>query len=328
MCSRSPSRVRDTGMRWAGLALIAIVGACATPTTSPSGSASPALAPSLIPSVASCRLPVVVRRFDLATHTWSAGAAGFLAYPGGGLTPANATGVRYDAHRDRWLPAGLPTPDGSAYLYADGAGAVHQVGLDTGLDRVIVTGAWVPLGFVGDRLYLAQQRPVDGGGYTMGGVAQTSLSGGKPTLVTQEVGPWWLSSLGAWTTNRADGKLQAPDRVLHLDLATGAVEPWLSGVPGVEIAGFDADGHPFAVTGNIRILLVMGREDSREVYSGPLESWPEAPSWVDGGRVWFSGFGIKEPTFEAPVWLYQPGAGLQPSVGVPGAQVSVAGPCT
>ena len=278
------------------------------------------------PSVFACRLPVVIRRRGVPD------TAGFLANPGGGFTPANANGVRYDVRRDRWLPPGLPTPDGAGYVYADDAGAIHLLTLDSGLDRAIVTGAWWPVGFVGDRLYLVEQRPIEGGGHTFGGLAQISLSGGTPTLITNHTGLWSVSSLGAWSSDRADGFQQAPDRVLHLDLATGAIEPWLSGVGNVTVIGFDAGGHPFAVSqGAVRVLLLMNPGDSREVYSGPQDGWPEAPSFVDGDRVWFSGFSIKydpiSPAVEAPVWLYQPGVGLQPSVGVPGASVSVAGPC-
>ncbi|HEV2027298.1 MAG TPA: hypothetical protein VGS16_02045 [Candidatus Dormibacteraeota bacterium] len=48
---------------------------------------------------------------------------------------------------------------------------------------------------------------------------------------------------------------------------------------------------------------------------------------MDGERVWFSGFSITDPTHEAPALLHEPAVGLRPSIGVPGAQVTVAGPC-
>jgi hypothetical protein len=285
--------------------------------------------------VAACRLPVVVRRFNPANRTWSADQSAFLTYPAGGLVAASGNGVRYDARRDRWLPAGVPTPDGTGYVYADDGGNVHQVVLDSGRDTVIVRGQWSPIGFVGGQLYLEEWRTsapsaFGGGGGAPGRLARTSLSGGQPTIVTQHVGYWSLSALGAWTLDATAPTQFAPDRLLHLDLATGTLEPWLSGVPFIDPIGFDAGGHPVVLIEHeaVRVQLLMGRGDAREIYSGPRAlGWPEGPTFADGGRVWFSGFNATEPTFEAPVWLYQPGIGLNPSVGVPGAQVSVAGGC-
>ena len=265
--------------------------------------------------------------------------AGFLTVPGGEFTSANASGVRYDAARRQWLPAGIPTPDRAGYVYTaynnDGAPtAIHVVTLASGQDRVVVAGSWAAKGFVGTSLYLVESIPTSGaysgGGYREGRLATTSLVGGAPTFVTQHLGPWWVSDLGAWTLDRADGMLQAPDRVLHVDLATGDVQPWLTGFTNLAIIGFDAAGDPFVVSeSGVSVLLVMDPRTSRNVYTGPRDNgWPDSPSVVDGENVWFSGFSIKDPTFEAPVWRYNPDTGLRPSVGVPGAQVSVAGACT
>jgi hypothetical protein len=278
---------------------------------------------------------VVVSRFDPTARTWSPDTSGFLTYPAGEFTTAGATGVRYDTSRRVWLPSGVPTPDGAGYVYADSAGAIHETTIDSGLDRVVVPGSWEPLGFIGNSLYVTEAKPIPpsafaGGGYTEGGVYKTDLSGSKPVAVTQHSGPWWLSSLGAWTMDRADGFRQAPDRVLHLDLETRAITPWLSGVGSVSVVGFDAAGHPFVVAGGdgVQVMLLIDPETSRNVYSGSREQgWPDAPYYVDGDNVWFSGFGIKDPTYEAPAWLYRPAVGLRPSVGVPGSQVKVAGPC-
>jgi hypothetical protein len=277
---------------------------------------------------------VVIRKFDTTAHTWGADTAGFLTYPDGGFTRANADGVRYDAARRLWLPAGIPTPDGAGYVYTDSAGAIHVVTLESGQDRVLVTGSWVALGFVGNSLYLAESIPVPpgafgGGGYREGRLARTDLSGAVPIFVTQHSGPWWVSSLGAWTLDRADGMQQAPDRVLHTDLVSGEVQPWLTGIGDVTIVGFDTAGHPFVVAqGGIQVLLVVDSQTARNIYTGARENGrPESPYFVDGDKVWFSGFSIKDPTFEAPSWLYSPSTGLLPSVAVPGAQVSVAGPC-
>jgi hypothetical protein len=241
-------------------------------------------------------------------------------------------GVRYDAARARWLPAGIATPDGVGYVYGDDSGAVHLVNLDSGLDHVIVQPAWRPVAFAGGRLYLAQiQRASYAGttGYVDGGLGWVNPTGGLPTLVTKHAGFWWVSEAGGWTVDRADGLQQAPDRVLHADLVTGALEPWLTSVPQVTIAGFDGQGHPFAIGegDQVHAFLLLSKASSKEVYAGArVDGWPAFPSYAGGGRVWFSGFSIKDPSFEAPAWTYD-GSHLHPAITVSGAQVTVAGPC-
>lgn len=117
-------RVQGLGVLCAAALLAACTsestGSHSTPTAKPTASA------------AVCRLPVVVRRFDAGSRTWSADQTGFLTYPTGGLVAANGSGVRYDARLDRWLPPGLPTPDGTGYVYGDNAGNVHRVVLSSG----------------------------------------------------------------------------------------------------------------------------------------------------------------------------------------------------
>jgi hypothetical protein len=288
---------------------------------------------SATPTPAGCLLPVVVRTFDPTSHTWSPNTTGFLTYPGGTFTAANAQGVRYDAKRKRWLPAGVPTPDGSGYVYNTDT-AVHRVSLDTGADQAIVAGRWWVLGFVADQLYLSEVTPLPDSALgtnvsSISGLARTSASGGAPVFIDRQRS-WSVSALGGWSFDRADGLNQAPDRVLHLDLSTGVIEPWLS-MPGVMLAGFDAQGHPFVFSpgDTVHAVRLMAKEDARVVFDGPNHSpWPQLPSYVDGERVWFSGSSTVDPKFEAPALLYEPGAGLHPSVGVPGAQVTVAGPCT
>jgi hypothetical protein len=308
---------------------IMALAACAPGGTAavPSGLLSAASTP------AGCRLPVIIRTFDQPSGTWSPNATGFLSYPGGIFTPANASGVRYDARRHRWLPAGIPTPDGSGYVYTTDT-AVHRVWLDTGVDQTIVAGRWWVLGFVADQLYLSEVMPVPDsalgtGLTTISGIARTSASGGDPVFVTHQRS-WSISPLGGWSFDRADGLMQAPDRVLHLDLSTGVIEPWLS-MPGVMLAGFDGAGHPFVFNDGdtVHVVRLMAKDNAHDVFVGPHPApWPQQPSYVDGDNVWFSGSSTTDPKFDAPALLYEPAAGLHPSVGVPGAQVTVAGPCT
>lgn len=308
--------------------LVALAAAC----TASSTPVNP-IAPGKTSSAGACRLPVQVRRFDPSTHAWSGDVSGFLTYPGSGFSPTNAAGARYDTRRGLWLPFGTPTPDGTGYVYRDEADQVHQVIIESGRDRVIASGPWTPLGFIHDSLYLVEVRPLnppETGVFTLGGVAELNLESGKLTPITQRRGPWWVSSLGLWTVDRADGFQQAPDRVLRVDPATGAEEVWQSDAPNVNLAGFDGGGHPIVVSEAepVRAFLLPKAGNPKEVYRGARAAgWPVGPSYVDGDRVWFTGMSIKDPTFEAPVWLYRSGSGLRPSIGVPGAAVAVAGAC-
>src|SRR5690348_14515835 len=127
------------------------------------GTPPSAKSPTQTSSSSTCRLPVVIRKFDPTTHTWGADTAGFLTYPEGGFTSTNASGVRYDTTRRLWLPAGIPTPDGAGYVYTDTGGAIHVVALESGQDRILVAGSWVAIGFVGNGLYLAESIPVPPG---------------------------------------------------------------------------------------------------------------------------------------------------------------------
>jgi hypothetical protein len=110
-------RVVRASMRAALAALTALllVAAC---EGRPAGTANATPSPSALqsPVSARCQLPVGIRRFDPAAHTWSPDTAGFLSFPDGGFIKAYATGVRYDSSRRLWLPAGIPTPDAAGYV--------------------------------------------------------------------------------------------------------------------------------------------------------------------------------------------------------------------
>ena len=128
-------------MKWASLALIALVCACesATPqarSASPAPSSPVAGSPSPIPSVGptpvpiaqvsfSCRLPFVQ---SLAGGHWQ---AGFINLPAGTfIADPNATSNSgyYDRAVSRWLPVGREAvaPDGFHYAFTDRPATYQQ----------------------------------------------------------------------------------------------------------------------------------------------------------------------------------------------------------
>lgn len=163
----------------AGLALIALVGACSAPATpqarppSPAASISPApsptwslgLGPTAISAVDfSCRLPVFDDR-----GTGSVG--GFIGFPSGTVTPDPAAGMvsiarlgrelvgdsylhYYDRAYSRWLPVSrnAVSPDGSHFAYTDRAiggqadpqarATLYVVAVKTGVELTFDDGAW------------------------------------------------------------------------------------------------------------------------------------------------------------------------------------------
>ena len=142
------------GVRWAGLALIALVGACAAPGTpqaggeSPATSISPAAVGSPMPSPTmildpipiskvafSCRLPVFMWgeihqgeaigdfiEFPSGTVTPDPASVGVGLFNGPGLELYDYSGFPYfDSAYLRWLPVtrNAVSPDGAHYAYTD-----------------------------------------------------------------------------------------------------------------------------------------------------------------------------------------------------------------
>jgi len=157
-------------MRWAGLAAILVIAACAgagtpqagggspspvaaatppaaTPTAVDSPSPTPAASASPVPIVPvdfSCRLPFLRRLDD--THA----QAGFIDFPAGTFSPdaaAPAGAAYYDRAVSRWLPVGgdAVAPDGLRYAFMTGGSPsatpgpprLHIVDAGTGVERVL-----------------------------------------------------------------------------------------------------------------------------------------------------------------------------------------------
>lgn len=182
-------------MKWAGLAVIALVAGCAAPATPQSAGLSPAPVTPSAPTPAggstsissgtvgfSCRLPVFVDRGQGATGA-------FIYFPSGTVRPDPAAAkvgsltrpgrelvgdvyVHYfDRAYSRWLPVTrrAVSPDGAHYAYTDRAVAdpqnpptratIHVVAVKTGADQAFDGGDWstpyVVLDYAAEGIYLA-----------------------------------------------------------------------------------------------------------------------------------------------------------------------------
>lgn len=256
-----------------------------------------------------CRLPVL-----LAANRAGPLAGGFLSLPDGAVQadPSALMVVEgrrqhtsgpnplygdlnappsYDAVVGRWLPGPFSSPDGRRYVYAEDLGPdashrfentrLHVVDVAGGADVVLLNSGhlrvvgWTAAGILAF--------PATPGGPDPGLWLVDPATGAQKQLDTGHPREGWTAGLGAaWTS---DG-----DRVLRLDLATAAEQPWFT-KPGsvVWVMGFTADGSLVAVAteqgaaGMSHVLLIASAG------AAPVELWAGKQSAFDGA------LGINQP---------------------------------
>ena len=271
---RIPEQKRYTGKTWAGLALVALAGACAAPTTPLSGSISPApssppvVAVSPMPSPASVFTPKPVSQIGfscqlpflrpLGAGHWQ---AGFLSLPSGNFaadeTAPQPSGY-YDRAVSKWLTVGrnAVAPDGLHYALTTGGfpaqtpgpPRLHIVVAATGVERVI------DLALPHNQPYGVEDYAADGiyvGSSWEGGVigrwrvdpasGQALALGRGDLLLDDGTGHAWRVIFDPRDPKPARGALDGnpmPNEVVRRDLTTGADEGWFFR-PGfsVSIAG-------------------------------------------------------------------------------------------
>jgi hypothetical protein len=267
-----------------GLALIlAACGSVATVQPSPTQN----------PAVLNCRLPIALTMNNGGKNP------AFIQFPQATLTAATipsfvGTQLRgygapaYDQPLATWLPVppAYVSPDGARYAYTDAdwtAGIptstrVHVVDVRSGRDRVVFDkGAYDVVAFTATGVFVVHHLP------------QTDSSDGL-WLLNPDTGTLRkLTSAGTeWFTVGADaawsgelvpgdttpGKIQA-DRLIRLDLQTGAVTPWFYR-PNQQIAvlGLDSEGRP---------LIEVGSETKTELW---LVTAPSAATLINSGGGW------------------------------------------
>jgi hypothetical protein len=258
----------------------------------------------------------------------------------------------YDRVVQRWLPVtpNAISPDGMRFAYAEydlvtltsaggktaamaGAlattGKVHIVDARTGADRIVFNGSptYRVVGYTADGIYLATVL------LTMDGMFASDLfvmtpDGGTPQPVAGGSRPmdragWEVFGAYAWGSDFATGGfITGGNRVLSLDLKTGAIQEWKTWPEGVAagVIGLDAKGLP-----------VIGVYEAYWTTPGPppamqgMQVWalsapgagtmvyqttdrnailPAAPAFADSHGVWIGG------SPPSSVWLLTAAAGL------------------
>jgi hypothetical protein len=252
----------------------------------------------------------------------------------------------------RWLPVtpNAISPDGLRFAYADydlisltsaggrtapmaGAlattGRVHIVDARTGADHIIFNGSptYRVMGYTADGIYLATVL------LTMDGIFASGLfliaqNGGAPQPVAGGSRPmdrsgWHVEGAYAWGSDFVTGgDITGGNRVLSLDLKSGAIQEWKTWPDGVgaEVIGLDARGLPIigvyqatstipgpppAMQG-IQVWILSAPGVGTVVYQStvPNANLPVGPTFADSHGAWIGG------SPPSAVWLLTAAAGL------------------
>jgi hypothetical protein len=219
--------------------------------------------------------------------------------------------------------------DGTRYVYATGNafqgtnGSLHVVDLRTGADRTIFSGNFVyrVIEFAPEGIYLTAQAPE---GRSRGLFLQSPAGGAAKQISTSVIDPWF-SGGAAWgeefdmaDPSPAPGGIEGPmNRLVRIDLQTGATTPWYSWFGAdIYLDGVDYGGNPFVgvgrsqgpnATDNLEELwLITSRAAGQRLFSGPAtQPWPFRLAAIDTHGIWFSGGSYQ--TSPGTVWLYAGG---------------------
>ncbi len=317
------------------------------PTT---GASLPPITHAPVAAAPDCYLPV----YWSTTVTSNTVHAGFFRYPEGGVQgdTSMAEGsdsdlfsgltATYDRAVNRWLPvpAQAVSPDGLRFAFADydlpagggplngvitSTGRVHIVDARTGAGHVVFTGSptFSVVAFTGDGLYLAQVALTRGGALPSG-LFLLDSAGGAPRPVAGAYRPldqngWQIEGQAAWGVDFASGGGHiSGNRVLSLDLKTGAIQEWKTWPEGVlaHVLGLDAQGH--LIVGAFRSSsagpgtasdfkgLQVWTFSSPNVGSpvflstDPLATLPESPAFSDAQTSWLGGNSPPESVWRLP----------------------------
>jgi hypothetical protein len=246
------------------------------------------------------------------------------------IQPDNFNGQSsYDVQAGKWVPvpASAVSPDGRSYAYGLGVregggsnGTVHVIDVATGQDRQVWAGAGGAqvLGFLSSDVYF----------FELGGTGPAVLWVVDPARpsAAHRIGPM-PNSWGGEVVGRlgmfALGNDSAgyPNRVDHMDLATGAVTTWFLNptvVTRMRLLGLDGQGYPIVAPEPSRVLLITGVNQSAVIADGSNVSFQPETAFGDAHGIWFG-----EP---GSIWLYDRAAGLRKVFGMPATQFPTPSP--
>ena len=320
--------------------------ASAVRSSSPSSTATPSSEAVAL----SCRLPIT---WDINTGQGFVRKAGFLKFPEqttseDGSAPAGSW--FYDRAFARWLPVfrEAVSHDGTRYAYATGNafqgtnGSLHVVDLRTGADRTVFSGNFVyrVVEFAPEGIYLTAQAPE---GRSRGLWLQNPSGGAAQQIASSVIDPWfsggaaWAEDFDAADPSPAPGGLEGPmNRLVRIDLQTGATTPWYSWFGAdVYLSGVDYGGSPFVTVGRSQgqnasdnleeLWLITAPGLGHRLYSGPAtQPWPFRLGAIDTHGIWFNSGSYQ--TSPGTIWLYAGGT-IQTVATVNLSAATVAGGC-
>lgn len=356
---------------------VAALGLLLLASCSPPSSAAATNSPAPLASAAGCLLPIYWFEGDVPStpHTGF-----FQYPKGGVQSESTmvvrspntsfvAPAATYDRVVGRWLPVtpNAISPDGLSFAYAEydivtltgtkttaamaGAiattGRVRVVDARTGADRIVFSGSptYRVVGFTSDGLYLANVLLTMDGLFASGlflmphasGAPQPVAGGSEP----MDRGGWEVEGAYAWGSEFATGgSITGGNRVLSLDLRTGAIQTWMTWPEGVaaNVIGLDAQGLPIvgvyqayssssgpspAMQGQ-QVWALSAAGKGKIVYrsTDPNATLPAGPAFADSHGVWLGG------SAPSSVWLLTAAALSRVAVPVTGlGWVGVGGQC-
>lgn len=263
----------------------------------------------------------------------------------------------YDARQRRWLPGVKPqwiAPDGAAYAEATvtrgaadrlGSSELRVVDVGTGNKTVLWKGPGVAylLGYGPDGIYFSTgtstnpvQLPGEGGPevwvVAADGSGPARTVGPKQPSPPDQLLPRGFQTLGAgaaWAIAQVSTASTPPaasfssDRILRMDLRTGAVSTFFQGQPDeeLELMGVDARGEPlvldlgrtsappagyFDSLPSVRLIEPSGAQIT---ISRPRSYFVPNVMVADSGGIWFGGPGS--------VWRYDSVGGIRQVARIP-----------
>ena len=316
-----------------------------SPSARRSPSPSPAVSPSPAAGVLSCRLPVASGDAPVGGSATSghAGAGGLITLPGGAFAADPQSLGAYDGQLSRWVPVRYAelSADGSHYAfpeYGTGTGVVHVTEVAGGSDQAFnVPTPHGVAAFQAGGVYL--NRIVPNSDAPPSGLGVLDPAGGSFRQVSADLHSWTVvGGDAAWAVDLDPSDPNPPprtgpgpapgDRVIRLDLQTGAVSNYLTIFgSSLLVLGLDSAGLPIIAIQTPTSYAILVTASRTLIFSGPPigstagAANPYGPALSDGHGTWF-------PSLSGVVWLWQPDTATARQVASTGlAGVQIAGPC-
>jgi hypothetical protein len=222
--------------------------------------------------------------------------------PGYGYQPSNFFGLTYDRQYKKWLPVPrqLVSPDGSRYVYVsalsyNSPNSVYVVSVSGAARSELGANmghAWNVLDVESEGVYATAQQTSS---QAPAGLWLLPFSG-APRLITA-TGYWQAVGGGAAYGFEAPSLPSgAVQRLIRLDVRTGAAAPWFDNLPLSNVIGFDLQSHPILSlqVNPQQVVVLIASNVKVTIYDGSVPGL--YVSWgvmADSNGIWLaSGNGL------------------------------------